>query len=247
MPPWLLADPERALAVLLLLALRIGPLLLVLCWSLNGPVLGFSLALAGSLVLWPSVLALASPALQLSAAVPWELLRGVILALGALAPLLAFSWAGKVSEAAGFSQPPRALARIYALAALAVLFGSGAHLIVLRALLGSLSEIPLGAGSAGLQAIQAASLGLGQLLGRAFELGVVLASPVLLVTLTAVLLFGLSQRVSAQLSAALLRGPLLPLLGVSSACLCISSILGEVPRAAQVFLDKTLALLAGLH
>jgi flagellar biosynthesis protein FliR len=161
--------------------------------------------------------------------------------------LLAFGWAGKFAEAAGFSRPPRALARIYALAALGVLFGSGTHLLVLRAVLASLSDVPLGDGSAGLQTIQAAALGLGQLLARAFELGVVLAAPVLLVTLTAVVLFGLSQRVSAPLSAALLRGPLLPLLGVSSACLGISSILGELPRAAQVFLDRTLALLAGLH
>jgi flagellar biosynthesis protein FliR len=240
-------DPERALAVLLLLALRVGPLLLALFWSLQSPLLGFALALGASLALLPAALLLDGPSLQLSAAAPWELLRGVVLALGALAPLLAFAWAGKLSEAAGFSRPPRALAQIYALAALAVLFGSGAHLLVLRALLASLSDVPLGAGSAGGEAIAAAALGLGQLLARAFELGVVLASPVLLVTLTAVVLFGLSQRVSAPLSAALLRGPLLPLAGVSSACLCISSILHELPRAAQVFLDETLALLAGLH
>ena len=238
-------DPERSLLVLFLLVLRIGPLLLALCWSL-GSVLGPAMVLGASLALLPATLPLVAPALQLSAA-PLELLRGAVLGLGAAAPLLAFAWAGKVSEAAGFAHAPRALARIYALAALALAFASGAHLLVLRALLASLSDVPLGSGSPGLSAVSASLLELGQLLARAFELGVVLASPVLLVTLTVLALFGLAQRVSAPLSAAVLRGPLLPLLGVSSACLCISSILGELPRAAQVFLDKALLLLAGLH
>jgi hypothetical protein len=247
MPAWLQHDPERALALLLLLGVRVGPLLVALSFAFDSIFLGFALALGASLVLLPASLPLAPPILQLSAAVPWELSRGAILALGATAPLLALGWAGKLSEAAGFSRPPRALASIYALAALALLFGSGGHLLALRAVLGALSDVPLGAGSVRLQAVQSTSLGLAQLLGRAFELGIVFASPVLLVTLTALVLFGLSQRVSAPLSAALLRGPLLPWLAVSSACLCISSILSELPRAAQVFLNEALALLAGLH
>lgn len=238
-------DPSGTLGLLLLLALRIGPTWLALGLLLEAPALAALLALCAALCVLPLAAPLAAASLPLSAAAPLELARGSLLALGALAPLLAFGWAGRFSEAFMFASSVRSFARLYALAALAVLFGSGAHLVVLRALLGSLGDVPLGSGSAAPSALGLASLGIAQLLGRAFELGVVLSAPVLLVSLCFALLFGFGQRLSPQLSAALVRGPLLPVLGLSSACLCISSMLGELPGAARVFVERALALVFG--
>src|SRR5262245_51905763 len=143
-------DPARSLGVFLLLALRIGPTWIALGFLLEAPWLGALLALGSALSVLPLALPLAAPSLQPIAAAPLELLRGSLLALGSLAPLLAFGWAGRFSEAFSFVSASRSLARIYSLAALAVLFASGAHLVVLRALLGTLSELPLGGSSADL-------------------------------------------------------------------------------------------------
>jgi flagellar biosynthesis protein FliR len=238
-------DPSGTLGCLLLLALRIGPSWIALGMLLEAPWLAALLALCAASCVLPLIAPRGGAALPLSAAVPLELARGSLLALGSLGPLLAFGWAGRFSEAFTFTTPVRSFARVYSLGALAVLFGSGAHLLVLRALLGSLVDVPLGSGAGDLAPLRPASLGIAQLLGRAFELGVVLSAPVLLVSLCFALLFGFGQRLSPQLSAALLRGPLLPVLGVSSACLCISSMLGELPTAARVFVERTLALVFG--
>ena len=240
-------DPSRTLGILLLLSLRIGPTWLALGFLLEAPWLGTLLGLGAAFSMLPLVLPLVAPALPPLAAAPIELLRGTLLALGSLAPLLAFRWAGRFSEAFSFAAASRSLARIYSLAALAVLFASGAHLLVLRALLGSVWDVPLGSGVADLGGLRAASLEIAQLLGRAFELGLVLSAPVLLVSLTFALLFGLGQRLSPQLSAALLRSPFLPILGLSSACLSISSMLGGLPAAARVFVERTLSLVSGLR
>ena len=245
-------DAERTLGVLVLLSLRITPSLLWLAWPLRSTTLAFALGLGASLSLGPLVLRIAPDPLQLSAAsAALELARGVTLGLGGLLPLLALGWAGRLSDAIRDPVPldptPSFLERLYLSAALAMLFASGAGTRVWSALIGSLSDVPLGAGAPDLPAISAIALELAKLLARAFELGVVLAAPVLLVSATAAVLFGLTARVSPLLGAALLRGPLLPVIGLSAACLCISSILGEYPQVAQVFIDATRALFSGLR
>ena len=249
-------DLDRALAVLGLLSLRLVPALAWLGWAARSVSLAVVLGFGASLSLWPLAIAIVpiedARFSRLWSAAPWELARGVTLGLGGLLPLLAIGWAGRISDAlrdvdartddlAGF-----ALERLYVAGALAVLFASGAHASVFSALGDSLLEVPLGTGAASTPGVQIALLELAKLLARAFEIGVVCAAPVFLIVFTSALIAGLTSRLSAPFGTALLRVPLLPVVGLSAACLCISSILGEYPRLAQVFVDETSALLRGL-
>jgi type III secretory pathway component EscT len=248
-------DVERSLAVLILLALRVVPGVWWIAVSLRSALFGLLLGLGAALALWPLAGRLAPPELALGlplwAAAPVELARGVVLGLGGLLPLWVLAWAGRMSDAFRDASADAAaggtLERLYAWAAIAVLFASGAYRFVVGAIAGSLVEVPLGSAVSDLETFQEVMRGLSFLIARAFELGVVLSAPVLLVCLSAVLLLGLSQRVSAPLGAALLRGPLLPAAGLSAACLSISGILGEYPQLARVFVDTTRALLFRLR
>jgi type III secretory pathway component EscT len=246
---------EHALAVLLLLTSRLLPSAWCLTWSLSSFVLRIALGIALSLSLLPFALRVAPAELaigpQLWAAIPWELARGVLLGLGALLPVIALSWVGRVQDASrdglAGSEDPSPLERLYGAAAIAVLFATGTHALVFRTLAGSLSDLPLGAAGATLTAAQPVFLELAQLVVRAFELSIVLAAPVLLVISTSLAIAAASARISGPLAAALLRGPLLPVVGLSAACLSISSILSSLPQALSVFVQKALALLPGLQ
>jgi len=161
------------------------------------------------------------------------------------------AWVGRLHDASrdalGNSELPSPLERLYGAAAIALLFATGAHALVFRALAGSLSDLPLGAATAGVAEVRPVLLELAKLLARAFELSVILATPVLLVVLTALAIAGATARVSLPLAAALVRGPLLPIVGLSAACLGFSSILGQLPQALDAFVRDTLALLPGLR
>lgn len=247
-------DLAHTLAVFILLSLRLVPSAWCLTWCLPGIVLRLALGIALSASLLPFALRVAPSDLglgaQLWAAFPWELARGLLLGLGTLLPVLALHWVGRIHDASrdlARSDEPSPLERLYGAAAIAFVFATGAHAQVFRALAASLLDLPLGAAIAPPGAAQPVFLDLARLVARAFELSVILASPVLLVILTSVAIAGASARVSAPLAAALLRGPLLPVAGLSAACLGISSILGALPQALSVFVEKALELLPGLR
>ncbi len=249
-------DPlDRTLAVFLLLALRLSPAAWSLVWWLPGVVLKLALGVALSLSLLPFALRIAPAELalgpQLWAAGAQELARGALLGLGTLLPVAALGWVGRLHDASrdalGGSELPSPLERLYGAAAVALLFATGAHALVFRALASSLSDLPLGAASASAAEVRPVFLELAKLLARAFELSVILAAPVLLVVLTALAIAGAGARVSPPLAAALTRGPLLPVVGLSAACLGFSSILGQLPQALDAFVRDTLALLPGLR
>jgi flagellar biosynthesis protein FliR len=247
-------DLRHALAVLVLLALRLSPTAWCLTWSLPGSVLRIAVGLALSLSFLPFALRVA-PAelgldLPLAAAIPVELARGLLLGLGSLLPVLTLHWVGRIHDASrglALTDEPPPLERLYGAAALALLFTSGAHALVFRTLAASLSDLPLGSATTTFAAAQPVFLELAKLVARAFELSIILASPVLLVILSSLAIAAASARVSAPLAAALLRGPLLPVVGLSAACLGISTILSALPQALSVFVDKALQLLPGLR
>jgi flagellar biosynthesis protein FliR len=251
----MLADSQHALAVFLLLAIRLSPAAWCLTWALPGFALRIALGFALSLSLLPFALRIAPPDLTLGAplwaAGVWELARGALLGLGTLLPVIALGWVGRLHdasrEALAVSGEPSPLERLYGAAAIALLFATGAHALVFRALAGSLSDVPLGAASATLATVQPVFLELAKLLARAFELSIVLAAPVLLVILTSLVIAAASARVSPSLAAALVRGPLLPVVGLSAACLGISSILSPLPEALSVFVHEALELLPRLR
>jgi type III secretory pathway component EscT len=248
---------EHAFAVFALLALRVSPTAFCLAWSAPSLTLRVALGLALAISLWPLALRVTPAELaagpQLWAAIPWELARGTLLGFGSLLPALALGWAGRTTDTARdptASVPDTSpLERLYGAAAAALLFASGAHTLLFRALAGSLSDVPLGRVStlASVASARAALLELAKLVARAFELSVVWAAPVLIVIATAFAIAALATRIAAPVGAALGRGPLLPVLGLSGACLGISSILGSLPPALAVFVRKTLELLAGLR
>jgi flagellar biosynthesis protein FliR len=246
---------EHALAVLLLLALRLSPSAWFLTWAVPSFTLRIALGLALSLSFWPFAMRIAPAEValgpQLWAAGLWELARGALLGLGTLLPVIALGWVGRIQDASRDAvtgpDEPSPLERLYGVAAIALLFATGAHALVFRALAGSLSDVPLGAAGSTLARVQPVFLELAKLLARAFELSIVLAAPVLLVILTALAIAAASARVSAPLAAALLRGPLLPVVGLSAACLSISSILSPLPQVISTFVQRTLELLPALH
>jgi flagellar biosynthesis protein FliR len=247
-------DLGHALAVLVLLSLRFIPTAWCLTWCLPGTPLRIALGLALSLSFLPFALRVSPPELalapQLWAAFPWELARGLLLGLGSLLPVLALHWVGRIHDASrdvARTADPSPLERLYGAAAIALLFVTGAHAPVFRALAGSLTDVPLGAAASPFDAAQPVFLELAKLVARAFELSITLATPVLLVILTSLAIVAASARVSAPLAAALLRGPLLPVVGLSAACLGISSILSTLPQALSVFVEKALELLPGLR
>lgn len=247
---------ERAVSVWLLLALRVGPTVLTLAWLAGARALGVLLGLGFAASLLPLALAGAAPALQpgpqLWAAAAVELARGACLGLGAALPFAALGWAGRFSEsfraspladaAARGSQP---LAALYAGGALALAFSTAAHLLLWRALLGSLADTPLGSAARAASRIRDVALELARLFARALSLSLALSLPVLVCVASVALALSLAAR-SARPLGAFSRGPLLPWVGLSAACLTVSSILGELPRALRVFVDRTLALLSGL-
>jgi flagellar biosynthesis protein FliR len=241
--------------VLLLLALRVSPVAWSLIWWLPSLTLKLALGVSLSLSLLPLGLRIA-PAeltlgLQLWAAAPWELSRGLLLGFGTLLPVIALSWVGRLHdasrEALSNPDPQSPLERLYGAASIALLFATGAHELVFRTLAESLTDLPLGAATSGLDQAQPVFLGLAHLLARAFELSIIVAAPVLLVVLTALAIGAAGARVSPALAAALARGPLLPVVGLSAACLGFSSILSGPPQALDVFVRDTLALLPGLR
>jgi flagellar biosynthesis protein FliR len=256
----LVPELSHALAVWILLALRVAPTLFGLMWLVGARVLGVVIGLGFAASLLPLALAHAStpPALELGpqlwAAGAWELARGLCLGLGVALPLAAFGWAGRLSEAFGASPlgesaargrglPP--MAALYAGGALALAFSTTAHLLLWRALLGSLADTPLGSAAADRSRIHELPLELARLAARALSLSLVLSLPVLVCVACVALVLGLAAR-SARPLGAISRGPLLPWVGLSAACLTVSSILGELPQALRVFVDRTLALLRGL-
>jgi flagellar biosynthetic protein FliR len=246
---------DHALAVLVLLALRVSPVAWSLIWWLPSLTLKFALGVALSLSLLPFALRIAPAELalgpQLWAAVPWELARGSLLGFGTLLPVIALAWVGRLHDASrellSEREPQSPLERLYGAAAIALLFATGAHELIFRALAGSLTDLPLGAALSGLAQVQPVFLGLAHFLARAFELSIILAAPVLLVVLTALAIAAAGARVSPALASALARGPLLPIVGLSAACFGFSSILSGLPQALDVFLRDTLALLPGLR
>jgi len=255
--PWQ-RELAHALAVLILLALRIGPCIWLLLGVTRVGSLRVLVSAGASVALWPLALA-SAPAdlvlgLPLWAAAPWELARGLVFGVALVLPLWALGWAGRLSEtlrdlraAWDASEIPLPLEVLYASGALALLFASGLHLTLFRGLVGSLLDLPLGIGVNASAGAQLVFLELARLIGRAFALSVLFAAPVLLVVLGLALTLGLGSRISGALSAAWLSGPLLPWVGLSAACLSVSSILGELPPALRVFLEKALALLSGLR
>lgn len=246
----------RALSVWLLLALRVAPTLFALAWLAGARSLGLVLGLGFAASLLPLALAGAPPALApgppLWAAAARDLARGACLGLGAALPFAALGWAGRFSEsfrasplgegAARSSQP---MAALYAGGALALAFSTAAHLLLWRALLGSLADTPLGSAAAGASRVREVPLELARLFARALSLSLALSLPVLVCVASVALALGLAAR-SARPLGALSRGSLLPWVGLSAACLTVSSILDELPEALRVFVDRTLALLSGL-
>lgn len=242
-------------AVLLLLGLRLAPMAWLAPWLAIEASVALPVALCAGLVLLllPQALVLAPAALVLDSTLwlpAWfELARGVLLALALALPLHAFGWAGELSDqlrdpglgAAAQSESSRsALGVLYRMAALAVFFASSGHTLVLSAIAATLREQPLGAVPA---AVGPALLSAARLVVQAFDLSVVLCAPLLLCLLVAALLLGLLSRLAAPVVAQLSRGPLLPVLGLAVAMLCVSSILPQVPLALRVFVAQAQALM----
>ena len=239
---------EQALAVALLLALRLLPLVLLVPW-LCVPRAPLALVPAVTVVL---VLCLHSPAAASAPALPFaavtlaalglrELLVGVVYALPLALPLRAIEWSGVVS-ARGLGAPfaERALSSLLLTLAAALFFALGGHRVALRALADELGRVPLGLLRGPADSLALAT-GTAQLLGEAFALALLLALPALAVLLVFELGVALSARGSGARNLDWLLPPLRPALWLAAVWVGVALLVQTLPeifaaglRAARV-------------
>jgi flagellar biosynthesis protein FliR len=249
-------------ALSLLLGARVAPMAVLLpAATLRGssrlPSLAVGLALG--LCLLPIVSELPHARLGTGAlllpALLAELFRGLVFALAVALPLHAFAWSGALMDRVRGDMPEldaldtpmtaSPLTLLYHYGALAVLFASGAHLLVVDALADGLVRFPLGSvpelasPTAWLHTVVA-------LVSRALALAMSLAAPALLCAVGLSLVLGLVARVAGPLQPALSQGPLVPMLTLGVVCLVAAATLPEADTALRVFLREAERVLSRL-
>jgi flagellar biosynthetic protein FliR len=250
------------LCVFVLLWARLAGLFLLVPWlALRVPasLLSLLLSLAGSAALMPLMLAgrpvVPGVGLPLLAAGGVELVRGGLLGLGCALPFVVFEATGVLADALrGAVQPavlePTAsslLGTLYGRAALLLALAASAQLGLLRLVVESWQQMPLGAGLWNASALRNALYDSAGLVLQAFQLGVAFSAPVLIGTFLIALLLGLLMRVAAPIVAPLAGATLLPWLALGVVCLSASNVLSEVPGVVWLFARETTRLLGALH
>jgi type III secretory pathway component EscT len=261
MAPWLItrlthAGPAAVLCAFVLLWARCLPLFVLVPWLglRSGPSLLLLVAsFACACVLAPLAFAGVGPlsaGLPLMAALPCELARGSLLALGCALPLALLASTGVLSDAlrAGpLVARDSALARLYPRAGVVVALLASAQLGVLRLFVSTLETAPLASALTDSSAWPALLRELGSLVVQSFELAVAFSAPVLLGMWLCALVLGLLSRVAARLLTPLTASALLPWLGLALVCLFSVKLLDEAPSLFQLFTQKTTRLLGALH
>jgi flagellar biosynthesis protein FliR len=234
---WLQAGAlEQALAVAILLALRLLPLVLLVPW-LCVPRAPLALVPALTIVL---VFCLHSPAAASAPALPLagatlallglrELLLGVVYALPLALPLRAIEWSG-VLAGRGLGMPfaERALSSLLLTLSAALFFALGGHRVALRALADELGRVPLGLLRGPTDSLALAT-GAAQLLGEAFALALLLALPVLAVLLLVELGVALAARGAGTRGLDWLLPPLRPALWLAAVWIGVALLVQTLP------------------
>jgi flagellar biosynthesis protein FliR len=252
------AELEQGLALASLVWARAAPLFLLAPWLVvraRPSLIAFALSVASACALlplvWPGQSSVPLLGVPLMAAGARELVRGSVLALGCALPFSVFESTGVWADSLRGGMPaqggPSVLGQLFAWAALVLALLASAHLGVVRLFVSTLDSAPLGADLAGDSALRGALSSLTGWVLQAFELGVRLASPILLAAFIVALLVGFATRVAAGLVAPLGNTALLPWLGLGVLCLCSSGILDEVPSVVRLFEHETVRVLAALH
>ena len=243
------AGLEQALAVALLLALRLLPLVLLVPW-LAVPRAPIALVPALTVVL---VLCLHAPAAASAPALPLaaapiallglrELLLGVVYALPLALPLRAVEWSGVLSgRALAAPGADRALSSLLVTLAAAMFFALGGHRVALRALADELGRVPLGHMTGPSDALALVS-GTAQLLGEAFALAVLLALPVIALLLLGELGVALAARGSSARDLGWLLPPLRPALWLAALWVGIALLAQLLPDVLRAALSAARAL-----
>ena len=227
---------EQALAVAVLLALRLLPLVLLVPW-LCVPRAPLVLVPAVTAVL---VLCLHSPAAASAPALPLsgltlaalglrELLLGVVYALPLALPLRAIEWSGVVSgRGLGAPFAERALSSLWLTLGAALFFALGGHRVALRMLADELGRVPLGLLRGPADGLALAT-GTAQLLGEAFALALLLALPALAVLLVIELGVALAARGAGARNLDWLLPPLRPSLWLAAVWVGVALLVQTLP------------------
>jgi flagellar biosynthetic protein FliR len=182
-------------------------------------------ALMITLAAWPVVGGSTPPATPTLAAlvvlVVKELVVGALIGLTARLLFAGVEYAGQmIGISIGLSMADvmdpitnahvSAVSRIYELFALAIFFAADVHHLLIRAVVGSFSHVPLGVGAIGPGTL-AQLLGFG---GRLFVVGIQIAAPIMAVLLLAELAMGLLVRTVPQMNISVVGFPLKIGLGI---------------------------------
>jgi flagellar biosynthetic protein FliR len=240
---------EQALAVAVLLALRVLPLVLLVPW-LAVPRAPLALVPAVTAVL---VLCLHSPAAASAPALPLasvtltalglrELLIGVVYALPLALPLRAIEWSG-VLAGRGLGAPfaERALSSLLLTLAAASFFALGGHRVALRMLADELGRVPIGLLRGPADSL-ALVTGTARLLGDAFALALLLALPALAVLLLVELGVAVAGRSAGARNLDWLLPPLRPALWLVATWVGIALLVQTLPGVFDASLRAARAL-----
>lgn len=247
--PGLSVDPSATLrdaaTVGLLLAARLSPLGLLgpyLARVGSAGLLGSLCTLALTLALWPLALegtagGLPTDAFAVTTALLRELIRGAVLSLSLLAPLVAMRFAGALSDqllqpepgqlSAHVEAPPTGpLATLYLFAAALLLVSMDGHLLLIERLGGDLLRSPPGTGVGPLPS----AADLGRVGGDALSLALLLSAPAWVAVLVVELGMGLLARLRRGPGLGL-QLPIRRLVLIGAVMLGLPMLLGRLPEA----------------
>jgi len=247
---------EQALHLGLLVFARVVPLFVLtpyLAWGAAS--FGFALALGLGCACVVTPLCWAASATSVSGSwaltIASELVRGVIVALGIGLPFTSLRMAGGIAGSLlGVSNDPAAtsgrLARLCALAAVAIAVGHSGLCGALRMLLDTDTLPPLGTDLTAVESVRASCLALARLSVEATALGVSLSGPILLGQLSIFWVAGALGRLAPRASSHTLGPAVLPWLGLALVTLALANWFDAVPELVRRFAQSTARLLASL-
>lgn len=237
----------------LLLALRLGPLVLIAPWLAAGyaPRL-MQVAITAGLVVCmlpvavtPAALALPSDLLSLALLGMRELLVGLVLGVSLAVPVLAVRWAGElIGISFGGSheheaEPP--LATLHGLFAAALFVTLGGHRLALAAIARSLETVPLA--TLALPANSTAiATGSALLLGQAIATAVLIALPVLIALALSDALLAWFARLSSVAFLPDLAGTTRTVLALAVVWMSFAALVGSLPGWLDGALTQALKL-----
>jgi type III secretory pathway component EscT len=254
------AAVERALAVGLLVAVRIAPLAIIAPWvalRATPTVVRGAVTVVIAVALTPIALhhAPAPPpgAPALLAAALRELVVGLTFAIAVALPFFAVGWAGQLTDTwrgatlseviAPFSgEPVSALGNLYLMTAVVLFFAFGGHLVAIDAFAATLHTVPVGF-SIDADSLFGVAFGSARLFAAALALSAAVAAPVAAVLVLTDLSLGLLGRAAPQLPLFFAAMPLRAALGLGVAMLTVSLLVSALPDLFIAAVDRAASLL----